>query len=84
VAEGRCTISEQRVQAADLVMTQTPETFIKTFAHMHNPMLAMLTRQVRVRGLRNMGTFAQLMPPESDDLSLPVNLRQPLAAMPRA
>jgi hypothetical protein len=30
VAEGRCTISEQRVQAADLVMAQTPETFACT------------------------------------------------------
>jgi hypothetical protein len=50
-ADGRCTLSERRVQPADLVMTQTPETFIKTFAHVHNPMLAMVTRQVRVRGL---------------------------------
>ena len=54
-------------------MTQSPETFVKTFAKMHNPMLAMLTGQVRVRGLRNMGTFGKLMPPESDELSLPVN-----------
>ena len=56
-------------------MTQAPETFVKTLAKMHNPMLAMLTRQVRVRGLRNMGTFAKLMPTPGDgDLSLPVNL----------
>ena len=41
-------------------------------------MLAMLTRQVRVHGIRNMGTFARLMPPESDELSLPVNFDQPI------
>jgi hypothetical protein len=75
VADGCCTLDERRVAAADLVMTQAPETFVKTLAKMHNPMLAMLTRQVRVRGLRNMGTFAKLMPTPGDgDLSLPVNL----------
>jgi putative sterol carrier protein len=75
VADGACTLEERRVAAADLVMTQTPETFVKTLAKMHNPMLAMLTRQVRVRGLRNMSTFAKLMPsPNDDNLSLPLNL----------
>jgi hypothetical protein len=30
---------------------------------MHNPMLAMVTGKMKVRGLRNMGTFAKLFPP---------------------
>jgi hypothetical protein len=56
-------------------MTQAPETFVKTLAKMHNPVLAMLRRQVRVHGLRKMNTFAKLMPrPGDGDLSLPVNL----------
>lgn len=80
LADGRCTLAEDRVAAADLVMTQSPETFVKTFAHMHNPMLAMLTGHVRVRGLRNLGLFGKLMPPESDELSLPINRTQPARA----
>ena len=34
----------------------------------------MLRRQVRIQGPRNMGTFGRLMPPETDDLALPINL----------
>lgn len=79
VAEGHCTSYEGYAPDADLVMTQSPETFIKTFAKMHNPMLAMLTGQVKVRGLRHMGTFARLMPPETDEMSLPANVVEPVA-----
>jgi hypothetical protein len=78
LADGCCTLSEEHAGTADLVLTQAPETFVKTFAHMHNPMLAMLTGQVNVRGLRSMGTFARLMPPENDELSLPVNFDEPV------
>lgn len=78
LADGCCTLSEDHARTADLVMSQAPETFVKTFAHMHNPMLAILTGQVKVRGLRSMGTFARLMPPETDELSLPVNFNAPV------
>jgi putative sterol carrier protein len=67
VANGACVVEERPVQRADLVMTQEPETFVKTLAEMHNPMLAMLTRQIKVRGLLKMGTFAKLFPPPKPD-----------------
>ena len=37
VTDGCCMLSEARVSGADLVITQAPETFVKTSAHMHNP-----------------------------------------------
>jgi hypothetical protein len=67
VKDGACTFSEGRAGHPDLVMTQSPETFIKTFAHIHNPMVAILKRQIRVRGLRKLPTFGKLFPPESED-----------------
>jgi hypothetical protein len=67
VASGACVVQEGPVGRADLVMTQRPETFVKTLAEMHNPMLAMLTGQIRVRGFRKMGTFAKLFPPPKPD-----------------
>jgi hypothetical protein len=73
VAEGRCTLTEGAAPHADLVMTQSPETFVKTFARMQHPMLAMLLGQIKIRGLRHMNTFGKLMPPETDDLAMPVN-----------
>jgi hypothetical protein len=44
VADGACTVREERAPQADLVMMQSPETFLKTLAEMHNPMVAMLTK----------------------------------------
>jgi putative sterol carrier protein len=77
VAGGRCTIAEQRVEPADLVMSQAPETFVKSHARMHNPMLAMFMGHIKVRGLRQMGTFGKLMPPPSEDMSMEANVQAP-------
>ncbi len=63
VADGQCQVSEGRAARADLVMTQSIETFLKTLTHMHNPMVAMLTGKVKVKGWRRLGTFAKLFPP---------------------
>ena len=60
VANGLCALTEERAADADLVMTQSPDTFIKTLARMHNPIIAMLTRQIKVRGFSKMGTFGKL------------------------
>ena len=77
VADGRCTLSEQRVEPTDLVMSQAPETFVKSQARMHNPMLAMLTGHIRVRGLRHMRTFSKLMPAPSEDMVMEPNMQPP-------
>ena len=62
VEDGRCQVSEARAEHADLVMTQSPEAFIATFARVKNPMLLMLTGQLKVKGYRALGTFGKLFP----------------------
>jgi putative sterol carrier protein len=63
VADDTCQISEGRLTSADLVMTQSPETLVKTMTGIQNPVLAMLTGNIKVRGLGSMGTFGKLFHP---------------------
>ncbi|MEA2526045.1 MAG: hypothetical protein QOF01_4026 [Thermomicrobiales bacterium] len=44
-------------------MTQSPETFVATFARIRNPMLLMLTGKIEVKGFRGLSTFGKLFPP---------------------
>ncbi len=60
VAGGKCTVDESDSARPDIVMTQAPETFVKTMNKMQNPMVAMLTRKIRVRGFTKMPTFGKL------------------------
>ncbi|HEX5690451.1 MAG TPA: DinB family protein [Roseiflexaceae bacterium] len=74
IANGACTVSEARDGAADIVMTyRDDETFLTTMRRMQNPMIAMLTGKIRVKGFRNMGTFGKLFAePKPDQLLEPV------------
>lgn len=67
VADGKCTLTEERAAKADLVMTQSPDTFDRVRKQLQNPMLLTLTRKIKVRGLRKMGTFAKLFPQPTPD-----------------
>jgi hypothetical protein len=67
VADGTCCAVEERAQQPDLVLTQSYETFQATMIGAQNPMLALLTGKMKVRGLRNMGTFGKLFPPPKPD-----------------
>ena len=63
VAGGACRVIKVRAESADIVLRQRPDTFVKTAFGIQDPMLAMLTGKMKVRGLRKMGTFAKLFPP---------------------
>ena len=69
VAGGTCRVSEGRAAHADLVIIQSPETFVKTRTGIENPTLALLTGKIKVRGLRNLGTFEKLFPIKSLDFA---------------
>ena len=69
VANGACHISEGRAAHADLVIIQSPETFVKTRTGIENPTLALWTGKIKVRGLRNLGTFEKLFPIKSLDFA---------------
>jgi hypothetical protein len=74
IANGACTVAEQRDPNPDIVMAhRDAETFLTTMRGMQNPMLAMLTGKIKVRGFRNMGTFGKLFAePKPDQLLEPV------------
>jgi hypothetical protein len=51
------------------VITQSPETFVKTRTGIQKPFLALLTGKIRVRGWRNLGTFGKLFPIQNLDFA---------------
>jgi hypothetical protein len=69
VAGGTCRVSAGRAAHADLVMIQSPETFVKTRTGIEHPALALLTGKLKVRGWRNLGTFEKLFPVKSLDFA---------------
>jgi putative sterol carrier protein len=69
VAEGICWVSEGRAVHADLVIIQSPETFVRTRTGIENPTLALWRGKIKVHGLRNLGTFEKLFPIKSLDFA---------------
>jgi DinB superfamily len=63
VDDGVCGVAEGRAVRADLVMIQSPETFVATFARIRNPMLSLLTGKIKVKWFRGLSTFGKLFPP---------------------
>jgi putative sterol carrier protein len=69
VAGGTCRVSEGRAVQADLLIIQSPETFVKTRTGIENPTLALWKGKIKVRGLRNLRTFEKLFPIKSLDFA---------------
>ena len=67
VHDGGCDVSEDSTSKADLTMTMSPETFARMWNEMNNPMLLMLTRRIRLKGLRKMPAFGKLFPTPKPD-----------------
>ena len=62
IGDGKCVVTDGKAQKPDLMITTTLEGFEKMMRKMQNPMLMMLTRQVKVKGMRKMGVFQKLFP----------------------
>ena len=69
VAGATCYVSEGLVGRADLVITQSPETFVRTRTGIENPTLALWKGKIKVCGLRNLGIFEKLFPIKSLDFA---------------
>jgi putative sterol carrier protein len=69
VADGICRVSEGRAADAELVIIQSPETFVRTRTGIENPTLALWTGKIKVRGWRKLGTFEKLFPIMSLDFA---------------
>jgi hypothetical protein len=62
VQNGACTVTDGRPARRDLEMTTSFLGFEKMSRKMANPMLMMLTRQLKISGMRKMGAFGKLFP----------------------
>lgn len=77
IKDGTPRMAERFDPHADLVMTQAPETMLKIRAGMVKPPLAILTGQIKVKGIGKMGTFGKLFHPPRPDQELPYNVEPP-------
>jgi DinB family protein len=76
-ADGRCSIAPGQPDDAPFGMRMTPETFELMRTGMANPLALLLTRKLRVRGLRQMGTFGRLFPTPKLDTLIPWSADEP-------
>jgi putative sterol carrier protein len=65
VDNGSVSVEERSPGNPDFVMTQSPETFEAFAVKAVNPIWAMLTGRIKVKGLRNIGPFMSLIAPPS-------------------
>lgn len=72
IADGACTVAEETAQKRDFEITMSPIVFEMIGRKMGNPLLLMLTRQVKVKGFSKMGTFGKLFAePKPDQVIAP-------------
>ena len=62
VTDGAATVSEGETAAADLMLTQSAETFEKSLRRMHNPAEAIQAGEIQVSNFERLATFGQLFP----------------------
>ncbi|MDX1688980.1 MAG: DinB family protein [Candidatus Promineifilaceae bacterium] len=62
VGKGRATVSDGRAADADLIITQSAETFEKSLQRMHDPVEAIESGQIQVSNFESLGTFGELFP----------------------
>ena len=67
VADGACSVAEEWPKRPDLVITQRPETFMKTRIGMLDPIAAIQIGEIKVENIEHLGTFATLFPPHQPD-----------------
>lgn len=74
--EFACEVVEDASTPADVTMTMTPETWCRMWNEMNNPMLLMLTRRIKVKGLTRLGAFGKVFAPPKPDVPFSANLVQ--------
>jgi hypothetical protein len=62
VADGACAVSEEQAARADLVLTQSPDCFMKTCLELHDPVLALRSGEIAVQGADYLSIFTALFP----------------------
>ena len=62
VADGACLVTEGQATRPDLVITQSPECYVKTNVGMLDPATAIQTGEIQVSNFESLETFGQLFP----------------------
>jgi hypothetical protein len=62
IADGQVIVNEGQALKPDIAFIQSPETFVKTLHRLHDPMVALLTGEMKVRGFECMHDFDRLFP----------------------
>ena len=62
VADGEASLSYGTAENPDLVLTQSSETFEKSFRGIHNPADAIQSGEIQVSNFESLATFGQLFP----------------------
>jgi putative sterol carrier protein len=76
VGNDACKVTEERAAQADLVMNyRDAESFLTTMRGMQNPMVAMFTGKLKIRGFQKIGLFGKLFAEPK-----PNRVLQPIAA----
>ena len=67
VNDGQCIVKKEFAPNPDLTIGMKPETFQKLAAKIQSPPMLMLTGQMKIKGMRAMGTFGKLFPEPKPD-----------------
>jgi putative sterol carrier protein len=71
VADGACALAQEAAQHPDLTLRMTPDIFnLAMIRQAINPMVAIFTGKVRIRGLTKMSRFQRLFPQPDPDQPL--------------
>ena len=71
VADGQCTAAEERASRADVVLSQSPETFELIRQSKLDSAAAMQSGLLKVEGTANMERFGMLFQPPALDQEIP-------------
>ena len=76
IADGKATLQDGMPPKPDMRFTASVDTIHKVFwLQAQNPMVALLTRKLKVKGMSKMGTFGKIMPTPKPDTKFPVQER---------
>ena len=74
VDQGAITVAEEHAQPADLVMTQSTDTFVKMITGIADPMSLIQSGDIKVQGMEHMPTYgAVFAPPDPDRIIEPMS-----------
>ena len=63
-------VAEEHAEPADLVMTQSTDTYVKMITGMIDPMAAIQSGEIKVQGMEHMATYGAVFAPPDPDMDI--------------